>query len=152
VTARPIPEVGRLSQVGRLYCVLAGGCDLATGLGLVAAPYTVLAWMGIGGVAGGAWIYLRFVGVFVAGVGAAYLYPLLLSALGGSDRPGRLPVVIEVTALLRTGVALFVTGAVAAGALDVPWLSVAATDAVLAALQLWMLRRGMFDLGEIARG
>ena len=65
--------------------------------------------MGIAGAEGDAWIYLRLLGAFVAGVGASYLYPLLLAALGAPDRPGRLPAVIEVTALVRTGVALFVS-------------------------------------------
>ena len=107
-------------------------------------PRTVLGWMGIAAPEGDAWVYLRFLGAFVAGVGASYLYPLLLAALAGRDRPGRLPAVIEVTALVRTGVALFVAGAVAAGALAAPWLSVAGTDAALAALQLWLLARGVF--------
>lgn len=135
------------TRLGRVYCALAGSCDLITGLALIAAPGTVLGWMGIAGVPEVAWPYLRFVGAFVAGVGASYLYPLwpwLLSVLGTGERPGRLPAIIEVTALVRTGVALFLVGAVAAGALSAPWLSVAATDATLAVLQLWLLSRGAF--------
>jgi len=150
VSARPATAPGRRfdrrigRRIGRLYCVLAGGCDLATGLGLIAAPRTVLSLMGIAGAEGDASVYLRFLGAFVAGVGASYLYPLLLAAFGAPDRPGRLPAVIEVTALVRTGVALFVAGAVTAGALATPWISVAGTDAALAALQLWLLGRGAF--------
>jgi len=149
------------TPLGLLFAALAGSCDLATGLLLIASPLRTLSWMGIaaGGTGGGdAVVYLRFIGAFVAGVGASYLYPLVLSALApvrtqartqvpARARPGRLPAVIEVTALVRAGVALFVTGAVISGALSPPWLSVAGTDAGLAALQLWMLARGMFGRG-----
>ncbi len=147
MTGHRNPGTGRVRPIGRLFCLLAGGCDLATGLGLIAAPERVLAWMGIVAVPGAASVYLRFIGTFVAGVGASYLLPLLLDSLRAgatAARPGRLPAVIEVTALVRTGVALFVTVAVVTGALAAAWLSVAGTDAALAALQLWLLGRGAF--------
>jgi hypothetical protein len=46
------------------------------------------------------------------------------------------------TALVRGAVALFVGGAVAAGALATPWLTVALVDGGLALLQVWMIGGG----------
>jgi len=120
------------------YCLLAGLCDAATGALLVASPGRVLVLMRVGAPPAEP-VYLRFIGVFVASVGLAYLYPLVFGAAG------RLAVVFEVTALVRAAVALFVTVAVAAGALTPPWLSVAFTDAAFAVLQLGLLRKGALN-------
>lgn len=133
---------GRGARPAALWLLVAAGLsDLGTGLALIAAPGLVLALLGIAGpspAVGGA-AYLRFVGAFVAGVGACYLYPFLP---GLAPRPGRLAVVAEVTALVRGGIALFLVGAALAGALPASWLLVAGFDAALAAAQVWMLRRG----------
>lgn len=134
----------RLSRTAGLHpaalvlLLAAGACDLATGVALVAAPGLVLAPLGIAAPEAGT-VYLRLVGAFVAGVGAAYLYPWLP---GLARRPGRLATVAEVTALLRGGVALFVTAAVVLRALAAPWSVVAAVDGLLAGAQVLMLRRG----------
>jgi hypothetical protein len=104
---------------------------------LLAAPLLVLGGMGVRDAVAGDTIHLRYIGAFVAAVGASYLYPL---ALPGADR--RVPVVLEVTALVRGAVALFVGGAVASGALAPPWLTVAAVDGGLAAFQLWLIGGG----------
>jgi hypothetical protein len=129
------------------FLVAAGLSDLGTGLALVAAPGLVLALLGIAGpgptLAGGG-AYLRFVGAFVAGVGAAYLYPFVP---GLAPRPGRLATIAEVTALVRGGIALFLAGAVATGTLAAAWLLVAGFDAALAGAQVWMLRRGWIAHG-----
>jgi hypothetical protein len=113
---------------------------------LVLAPGLVTALLGIPGLPAEP-IFLRWIGVFVGGVGLAYLFPFL----PGARPPGlavRLGVVIEVTALIRTLVAVFVTFATAARALPAAWLSVAATDAALAAVQVAMLRRGFFGSAD----
>jgi hypothetical protein len=49
--------------------------------------------------------------------------------------------VLEVTALQRFSVFAFLAGSIATGALAARWTSVAATDLLLAALQVWMLLR-----------
>jgi len=127
-----------IDRTVKLYSLAAGACDLATGVLLIATPFTVLGLMGVAeapgtGVEG---VYLRYIGTFVAAVGASYLYPLLLR--NGTER---LPTVLEVTALVRGAVALFVTIAVATGSLAAPWLVVGAVDGGLAAFQIWLLRR-----------
>lgn len=127
----------------RLYALAAGACDTTTGVLLVLAPAAVTALLGVPGKLAEP-IFLRWIGVFVGGVGLAYLLPFLL----GARPPGfaaRLRAVFEVTALLRAAVALFVTTAVAAKALPAAWLPVAATDATLAAVQLAMIHRGVLD-------
>ena len=86
--------------------------------------------------------YLRWVGAFVCGVGLLYLYPF-----AGRDpqrASSRWTTVLEVTALVRVVVALFVAAAVARGELAWQWSSVPVTDMLLAAVQLLMLRRGVF--------
>lgn len=124
---------------GCLYCGLAGAGELTAGVLLMLDPEAALALMGIGGPLAGP-VYLRLAGAFVAAVGLAYLYPLPTP-----HAARRLPVVIEVTALVRTVIAAFVAAAVAAGALAAGWLLVSGCDAGLAAFQLWLLRRGVFD-------
>ena len=119
------------------FALAAGVCDLLTGLGLLAVPQLTLAAMGAHGELVQP-VFLRFVGAFVAAVGALYLYPF---ALGGPRRDGRLKGVLEATALVRGAVALFVTASLVAGALEPAWIAVAATDGILSAVQLWILHR-----------
>lgn len=132
------PRTGSLRWPAILLLAGAGVGDLATGLALIASPGLVLALLGIPEPAGAA-VYLRFVGAFVAGVGAAYLYPALPWV---ARRPGRLATVAEVTALVRAGIALFLLVAVVSGELAAAWLVVAAFDGGLALAQAWMLGRG----------
>lgn len=126
-----------------LYSVAAGACDLTTGLLLIAMPFTVLGLMGVAAApaAGADGVYLRYIGTFVAAVGASYLYPLVLR-----ESFRRLPTVLEVTALVRGAVALFVATAVATGSLAPAWLLVAAVDGGLGAFQIWLLRWADGDL------
>lgn len=126
-----------MRRVIPLYCLMAGSCDAATGLLLVAGPGLALRLMRIAAVPAEP-IYLRWIGVFVACVGLSYLYPFLYR--GAPGREARLTVVLEVTVPTRLAVALFVGAGVLAGALSVPWLSVLFTDLVLAAVQLAMLK------------
>lgn len=126
----------------RAYCWLAGVCDSATGAALLIDPGIVLRLLGIG-VAPGDAVFLRYVGVFVAGVGALYLYPLLLSE---REWARRARTILEATALLRGAVALFLAVAVALEALSAPWLTVAAVDGALAVAQALLLTRGGLDV------
>ncbi|MDY7094572.1 MAG: hypothetical protein SX243_16495 [Acidobacteriota bacterium] len=122
----------------RAYCLLAGLCDASTGLLLVALPAPTLALMRIPR-APVELVWLQWIGVFVGAVGLAYLYPFVL---GSEGRDERLKTVLEITAGVRLAVGVFVLWAVGSGRLPAPWLSVAATDLLLAAVQLWLLWAG----------
>lgn len=124
-----------------LFCAVAGGGDALTGLLLVAAPALVLRLLGVAQPQGDL-VFLRFVGVFVGCVGLAYLYPWLLR--DGAHRTGRVVTAVELTAVFRLAVALFLGVAVAAGGLDLPWATVGVYDALVAMAQLALLARGSF--------
>lgn len=125
-----------------LFCLFAGGGDAVTGLLLVAAPRLVLRLLGIALPAADL-VLLRWIGVFVACVGCAYLYPWLLGA--GLRR--RLRTAAEITAGVRLAVALFIGIAVASGGLEAPWTTVGVYDALVAAAQIGLLARGFFGHG-----
>jgi hypothetical protein len=122
----------------RLFCFIAGLCDASTGVLLVAAPALTLRLMGIEPAPSDP-TFLRFVGVFVGGVGLSYLYPWALDA---RRREERVWTVLEVTAGLRLLVAAFVLSSIATGALVARWSMVASTDLAFALAQLaWIARR-----------
>jgi hypothetical protein len=123
----------------RGYAAVVGVMDLATGLGLMAMPAFTLAQMGAVAPGAEALGYVRFSGVFVGAVGASYLVAL---ARGGV---ARLRGALEFTLIARTGAGGFSAVAVAAGWFDRAWLVVAATDLACAAIQAWILARGMAD-------
>jgi len=124
-----------------VFCLLAGLGDALTGLLLLIAPAFTLALMGIAtapSTSSTELTYLRFVGVFVGSVGLSYLYPFFLSPAG---RLHRWRVVLEVTALVRLAVGLFLTASLMVGDLPLGWISVPCTDFTLAVVQLLILRR-----------
>ena len=123
-----------------LFCAIAGSGDAATGLLLVSAPALVLRLLGIAHADGESLVFLRFVGVFVGCVGLAYFYPWLMR--DRLRRAGRVVAAFEITAGFRLAVALFLGVAVAAGALDLPWVTVGVYDAVVGLVQLGLLARG----------
>ena len=124
-----------------LFCAIAGGGDAATGLLLLAAPRLVLRLLGIPH-PGGDLVFLRFVGVFVGCVGLSCLYPLFLR--DRLRRARRVVAAVEMTAMFRLAVALFLGVTVAAGALELPWLTVGVYDAIVALAQIGLLARGEF--------
>lgn len=129
---------------GRRYCALAGALDVTTGLALIAAPALVLDWMRVPQPADS--VFVRFLGAFVLGVGASYWWPF---ATRHAERVAfRLSAVVQITALVRMSVGLFVTGAILGGALPLPWVSVAITDLALSASQILMIRNGVFTDGR----
>lgn len=133
------------SGLCRWFTWTAGGGDLATGLALVLRPAWIAGLLGVS-VAPQALLFLRWIGVFVACVGAAYLYPWLWPE--GPSRWGRLRVALEVTAGARVAVAGFVASAVVAAALSEPWLLVAGFDALVAIAQMFLLLLpGGYDVG-----
>lgn len=127
-------------ELGAVWlALLAGGLDLATGLGLVAVPAFVLARMGAPAPGAEALVFLRWVGAFVAAVGFCYLW-----ALARRD-VARLRFTLELTIWFRLAAGLFSGWAIASGRLPVVWSSVPATDLALAAAQAWLLGRGIFS-------
>jgi len=126
-----------LEKIARGLAVLAGTLDTVTGAGLVFVPALMLRLMLVGPVDAGAETFLRFTGVFVALVGGSYLWAL---------RRGRreLRVVFALTAWSRLAAGAFCSWAIMTGRLPPAWGSVPATDFILAAVQAWLLQRGVF--------
>jgi hypothetical protein len=124
-----------MKKLVSVYCLLAGGCDAVTGILLMSTPELTLRLMGVAEMPSEL-IYMRYIGVFVASIGLAYLYPFLLA-----QSETRFAVVLEVTALVRFSVAAFLAVVLLRGALTSPWWTVFATDLTLATVQIVILRR-----------
>jgi len=122
-------------RVARPVALFAGAMDFLTGLGLVFDPVVTLRLMFVPPPADAALVYVRFVGAFVAAVGASYLIALLR---GGSER---LREVFASTTVFRLAAGLFTGVAVATHQLSPPWLLVTATDLALVVGQQWLLRQ-----------
>jgi cytochrome c oxidase cbb3-type subunit 1 len=131
------PPSFSLTRMSRGLALGAGCLDAGTGLGLVFAPELVLGLMGASVPGAEALIYLRWVGAFVAAVGASYLIALV--AGGGA----RLRAVFEFTIVFRLAAGLFSAVAIARGWLGPVWVSVPLADFALAAVQVWLLRKGV---------
>ncbi len=126
-----------LEKFARGLSLVAGALDAATGAGLVLAPATMLGLMRAGNVGPEAETFLRFTGVFVGLVGGSYLW-----ALGRGRR--ELRTVFTLTAWSRLAAGTFCLWAILSGRLPPAWTSVPVTDFTLAALQAWLLHRGLF--------
>jgi len=122
-------------RIGIGLCLVAGGLDLGTGLSLVAVPQWILPLMGVDVPGSDGLVYLRFVGAFVAAVGASYLWVL------AAPRE-RLRTVLGVTILFRLAAGGYSLAAIALGTLPIAWISVPVTDLGLVALQSWLLAKG----------
>lgn len=131
-----------LVRRARWLALLVGLMDAGTGLGLLFAPGLVLKLMQVPAPVAGAWIFVRWVGVFVAAVGTSYLWALWR---GGVTR---LVVILECTLLFRTAVAIFVLAAWHLDVLSAAWLSVAATDLAVAALQAVLIEQLGREVGH----
>ncbi len=124
-----------LDLIARRLALVAGLMDFMTGLGLVLLPALTLGLMLVPVPGAEALVFVRFVGAFVAAVGASYLWAL--------RRPvERLRVVFGVTCLFRVAAGTFCLVGVICGWLGVAWLSVVATDYLLVAAQTWLVSKG----------
>ncbi len=120
-------------RLARRLALVAGLLDFSTGLGLALLPTKILPLM-LAPIPGDeALIYLRFVGTFVAAVGASYLWALLRGDVA------RLRGVFEFTLLFRFATGLFAAIAITRGWLAPTWTSVPVVDFALIGLQLWLL-------------
>ena len=120
--------------------------DLCTGAGLMAAPQWTLGWMGIsltGSIAAPAnlsrAVLIGYVGAFVFAVGMLCACGVWILLRRGQR--AHMEMLWLATAILRASVAVYVTMQVLSLHLALPWLQVAAFDAVCAALQGIGLRR-----------
>lgn len=122
-------------RFARGFALVAGLADFFTGVGLLAWPAFTLGAMGVAVPGAEARTFVQFVGAFVGAVGASYLMAL------ASRRVDRLWAVFRFTTLFRVAAGTFVAVMVATGRLEWKWLSVTATDAAIAGVQLWLLTR-----------
>ena len=130
----------------QMAVVALGAGDLLTGALLVASPATVERLLGIAPSPPEAAIFMRWIGLFVAVVGAAYLLPFRWPA--GAARLERLRATLEWTAIVRLAVAAFVGAGVLSAALPETWCFVGSYDALaatgqLALLAAWSAHRGL---------
>lgn len=124
---------------------LAGACDMITGVLLVFAPAWTLKLIGVQQLPQPV-EFASFVGVFVLGVGLAYLYAARLPL--NLEATPRWQTVWVLTALIRTLVAGFLTWQIFAGQMEKSWLIVAATDGALALFQWLGLKRGWLEFKD----
>lgn len=110
-----------------------GTMDALTGLVLVMMPVRTLDLLGIA-VAVEATVFVRWIGVFVAGVGLSY-------GLALWRREWLVPAWL-MTAGVRAMVAVFVGAMMVAGGLDAAWAGIALTDGLVAAIQFYVLAKG----------
>ena len=126
-----------------LYQITAGSSDAATGILLMVAPALTLELMHVT-VLPAPIVFMRYIGIFVAAVGASYLwtiarYPLSRRfALAWSSQ-------WQVTALIRLSIALFLLVESVFSDMEHAWLLIAAFDGLLAGVQIFGVWRGWFD-------
>lgn len=123
----------------------AGLCDTATGALLVLAPAWTLKLLGLQRPPQPV-EFASFVGVFVLGVGLAYLSIARLPL--SAEMAPRWQTGWALTALIRALVAVFLTWQILAGRMEQAWLTVAATDGTLAVFQCIGLKRGWLDFKD----
>lgn len=121
-----------ISRIAIGLALAAGAMDLLTGLGLVTSPANTLKLMQVPLPGVEALFYLRFVGAFVASIGAIYLW-------AARHPQVRMRPIFGATLLPRIAAGSFTGVAVLLGSLPMPWLSVTMTDLTLVAVQLWLL-------------
>ena len=127
----------KLMHVARGYTVIVGAMDALTGLALVVAPAVTLGLMGASAPGAEAMEYVRFIGAFVAAVGASYLW------IAAGRAPAAFRAGLWVTLFFRLGAGGFALTAVLRGVFDAGWLIVGATDLGCVAVQAWFLAKGV---------
>lgn len=111
---------------------IVGMCDFITGVLLISYPEVVLQFMFIKEVPSPD-VYLRYIGVFVMGTGLTYFLPYYL------EKEDLTPFVWMQTSIIRFLVCFFVILQVLKNTLAMPWLIVAATDGIIAIIQMTFL-------------
>jgi hypothetical protein len=124
----------------KLWSLAIGLVDLLTGIMLVVVPMWTLDRMrvplntDVEGIA-----YMSWVGVFVGCIGLSYLLGLW------KDSGIEMGTVWRLTSIIRMAVAVFVVVAIVLRRLDGAWALVGVTDAVIAVVQIFAVRKGWLD-------
>ena len=118
----------------KFWSIAVGSMDALTGILLIFFPVLVLKMLNIDLPSADALVFLSWIGVFVMSVGLSYGL-----ALG---KRGRAEAVWIFTSLVRIMVAVFLTGRILDGSLQRAWALVALSDAVVALIQIAILRAG----------
>lgn len=121
-------------RLSRWLALFAGAMDFCTGLLLIGAPGFALDLMRVPPVSPGETVYLRWVGAFVAAVGATYLWAFFRAGLL------RLRFTLELTLFFRLAAGSYSAWAILQGALNPAWWTVPVTDFLLFAVQLGLLK------------
>lgn len=124
-----------VNRLARWLAIGAGAMDFATGLGLVFGPALALALMRVPAPAAEQLVFLRWVGAFVAAVGATYLW-------GALQWRRLLRPVLELTLFFRFAAGAFSAVAIGCGWLSPAWASVPVTDLALVVVQVALLAQG----------
>ena len=128
------------------YQLLIGCSDTVTGALLMIAPAFTLGLMRLHAPTD-ALPYISFIGAFVLSVGLSCLYGAILMIRSGSL--SKLKIVWLLTAITRASVAIFIVAQVFSHALEMGWITVAATDGACVLFQAIGLRKGW--LTHVAR-
>jgi hypothetical protein len=129
-----------------LYHYIAGATDTGTGLLLLFAPAMALHLMGVSTLPHPLW-YASYIGVFVFCVGASY-FAVLRGPFARSARANCWRTQWMVTALIRSGVAIFILAQIATGTMQPAWITVAMTDGFYALIQWIGLYKNWIALAE----
>jgi len=121
------------------YQMLTGVSDASTGALLMIAPVFTLRLMGLHAPADSL-PFLSFIGAFVLSVGLSCLYGAYL--ISRCAVLPRLEMVWLLTALTRSGVAIFVVSQVLMQNLEPGWVTVALSDGACVTIQAIGLRKG----------
>lgn len=113
----------------RYGSLAVGSMDAITGMLLMVMPGWVLSILHISPVTADAEIFLRWIGVFVCGVGASY-------GLAAWGRAAAGEAVWIITAAIRLMVALFLVVQVRVGTMEAAWLMVAVSDGLVGLIQV----------------
>lgn len=116
------------------WSLCVGSMDAITGLLLVFIPSVVLKLLGITILEETSWVFLSWMGVFITGVGLSYIWAM------GNAREAEL--IWKITAMIRLMVAVFLSWKIATHHLQLAWIIVAISDAVVAIIQIRILRLG----------
>ncbi|MEY3898051.1 MAG: hypothetical protein RLZZ214_3572 [Verrucomicrobiota bacterium] len=118
----------------KFWSVAVGVMDAVTGLLLIFVPALVLGMLRIERPSPEALVFLSWIGVFVCGVGLSYGLALGKRSHGEA--------VWIFTALIRSLVAVFLVVRIVHGSLSPAWTAVAVSDALVAIVQIVVLRAG----------
>ena len=119
---------------------LIGACDAITGIMLLFSPVFTLRLMGVA-IPPVDIVYLRYIGVFVFGVGASYFPPIVCDSARKSSES--ILTAWRITTLIRFCVGTFVLFQLIQHTLEPAWISVAITDLSIGVFQIFLLKKGI---------